>query len=184
MRRFYRTLLRLFPSSFQAEYGREMEAITLDRWRRASSLKARAGVLLDAVADLVGNGLRTHIDLLGHDLRYAARTPSRSPGFVLTVVLVTALGIGANIAVFTVTDSVLVRPLPFPEPDRLVKLWENPPGYRYMELSAANYRDWKERSTSFEAMEAFTGAPANLSGTGNPQLLRGVVATPPTLSLT
>jgi len=59
---------------------------------------------------------------------------------------------GANTAAFSVADFVLIRPLPFADPDRLVKLWEHPPGYSRMELSPADYRDWKRMSTSFEAM--------------------------------
>ena len=82
------------------------------------------------------------------------RSLRRAPGFTLTVVLVSALGIGATTAAFSVTDHVLIRPLPFPEPDRLVKLWQSDraQGYSRMELAPANYRDWQRSSTSFEAM--------------------------------
>ena len=71
----------------------------------------------------------------------------RAPGFAITAVLIVALGIGATTAAFSVTDFVLLRPLPFPEPDRLVKVWERTPGYSRLELSPANYRDWKAAST-------------------------------------
>ncbi len=65
--------------------------------------------------------------------------------------LVVALGVGANTAAFSVADFVLLRPLPFPQPDRLVKLWNRQPGYERIELSPANYRDWKSASSSFDA---------------------------------
>ena len=97
--------------------------------------------------DVLGNAAAVHWDILRQDLRYTARTLARTPGFALTAVLVMALGVGANTAAFSVTDYVLIRPLPFPEPDRLVKLWEQLPGYSRMELSPANYRDWKRMST-------------------------------------
>ena len=71
------------------------------------------------------------------------RTLVRAPGFTVGRDSGARLGIGANTAVFSVTDYVLIRPLPFPSPDRLVSLWETVPGYRHMELSPANYRDWK-----------------------------------------
>ena len=88
-----------------------------------------------------------------HDLRYALRALRRAPGFALTAVLVTALGVGATTAAFSVADFVLLRPLPFPDPDRLVRLCEGPRtggGWGCMnQLSPANYRDFKAMSTSF-----------------------------------
>ena len=90
---------------------------------------------------------------IGQDLRYAARTLTRSRAFSLTVILVTALGVGANTAAFSVADFVLFRPLPFPDPDSLVRICEGPRtggGWGCMnQVSPANYRDFKEMSSSF-----------------------------------
>ena len=122
---FYRALLHLYPSSFRAEYGEEMCAV-FER-RRTSPLAAAFEVLSNAPA--------VHWDILRQDLRYTARTLARAPGFTAVAILVLALGIGANTAVFSVTDYVLIRPLPFPSPDRLVSVWETLPGYQHMELS-------------------------------------------------
>src|SRR3981081_3459169 len=105
----------------------------------------------ETLFEVLGNAVAAHWDVLGQDLRYTARTLARSPGFAFTAVLVTALGVGANPAAFSGADFVLIRPLPFAEPDRLVNLWEHPPGYADMELSPPNYRDWKAMSSSFEA---------------------------------
>ena len=80
------------------------------------------------------------------------RLLSRSPGFATTAVLIVALGIGATTAAFSVTDFVLLRRLPFPEPERLVKIWETTPGYGRMEPSPPNYRDWKSAAKSFTSM--------------------------------
>ena len=88
-----------------------------------------------------------------------------------------ALGIGANTAVFSVTDYVLIRPLPFPSPDRLVTLWETVPGYRHMELSPANYRDWKRMNTVFEDMGAVARSPVNLIGEGPPERIKAASVT-------
>ena len=116
-----------------------------------------------------------HADILRQDLRYAARTLARSPGFALTAILVLALGVGANTAAFSVTDFVLIRPLPFAEPDRLVKLWETATRLSaHGAFSAANYRDWKRMSRSFESMGAFTASSVNLVGQGDPERLEGV----------
>jgi putative ABC transport system permease protein len=112
---------------------------------------------------------------IGQDLRYAVRTLTRSRAFSLTVILVTALGVGANTAAFSVADFVLLRPLPFPDPDSLVRLCEGPRtggGWGCNnQLSPLNYRDFKETSTSFAAMGAFTGASVNLVGGGEPRRL-------------
>ena len=128
-----------------------------------------------------------HWDILKQDLRYTARTLSRARGFALTAILVTALGVGANTAAFSVADFVLLRPLPFADPDALVRLCEGPRtggGWGCMnELSPANYRDFKAMSSSFEAMGAFTGGAANLVGIGEPRRLAITPVTPDVLPL-
>jgi predicted permease len=112
---------------------------------------------------------------IGQDLRYAARTLTRSRAFSLTVILVTALGVGANTAAFSVADFVLFRPLPFQDPDSLVRICEGPrtgSGWGCMnQVSPANYRDFNEMSTSFAAMGAYANDAVNLVGGGDPRRL-------------
>lgn len=119
--------------------------------------------------------LAAHWDILKQDLRYTVRALNRSRGFALTAILVTALGIGANTAAFSVADFVLLRPLPFPDPDSLVRLCEGPRtggGWGCMnQISPANYRDWKSMSGSFQEMGAFANDAANLVGGGEPRRL-------------
>jgi predicted permease len=114
-------------------------------------------------------------DILKQDLRYTVRTLNRARGFSLTVMLVAALGVGANTAAFSVADFVLLRPLPFPDADSLVRLCEGPRkggGWGCInQLSPANYRDFKSMSTSFQDMGAFTGGTVNLVGGGEPRRL-------------
>ena len=128
-----------------------------------------------------------HWDILKQDLRYTLRTLSRARGFALTAILVTALGVGANTAAFSVADFVLLRPLPFPEPDALVRLCEGPRtggGWGCMnQLSPANYRDLKSMSTSFEEMGAFASDAVNLVGGGEPRRLAITPVTPEVLPL-
>jgi predicted permease len=130
-----------------------------------------SGVLYEVIM----NAPAVHWDILKQDLRYTGRTLNRARGFALTAILVTALGVGANTAAFSVADFVLLRPLPFADPDRLVRLCEGPRtggGWGCMnELSPANYRDFRTLSTSFEDMGAFTGAGVNLVGSGEPRRL-------------
>src|SRR5262245_19829947 len=133
------------------------------------------------------NAPAAHWDILKQDLRYTALTLNRSRGFALTAILVTALGVGANTAAFSVADFVLLRPLPFAEPDRLVRLCEGPRtggGWGCMnELSPANYRDFKTMSSSFEAMGAFGNFAGNLVGIGEPRRLGISPVTPEVLPL-
>ena len=178
--RAYRLLLRLFPKSFRHEYGGEMAAIFAKRRRDATGLWAVTLLWLETVVHAVRDACGVHADLLRQDVGYATRTLLRAKGFAVTSILVMALGVGATTAVFSVADHVLVRPLPFPESGRLVKLWQDDSfrGYSRLELSPAKYRDWKQMATSYSRMAAFTSASMNLTGTGLPERLDGVRATP------
>jgi putative ABC transport system permease protein len=92
---------------------------------------------------------------LRQDLRYAARMLRRQPAFTIAAVVTLALGIGANSAMFALVDATLLRPLPLPDPDRLVVLWERTDTSRREFVSAPNMRDWRDRSRSLEAVGAF-----------------------------
>jgi putative ABC transport system permease protein len=165
--RLYRALLHCYPRSFRHEYGGEMAAVFRDRWRAAGPLW-RLGIWLGAVPEVLGNAAAVHWDLARQDLRYAARSLRRSPAFAATAVVILALGIGANTAVFSVTDVLLIRPLPFPQPDRLVTVMERTPGYDGMELSPGNYRDWKAMNRVAVRMGTYTTFAANLVDRGAP----------------
>ena len=174
--RVYRALLRLYPASFRTEYGEEMCALFR---RRTAGVRGLAwlGPWAGALLDVVPNAALVHWDLLRQDLRHSLRGLRAAPGFAITAVLVTALGVGANTAAFSLADFVLLRPLPFPRPDRLVKLWEsNPAGWN--QLSPANFRDWKEASRSFSGFGAFANAAVNLAGEGEPRRLERAELTP------
>jgi putative ABC transport system permease protein len=155
----YRLLLRLYPASFRAEYGREMVGVFVQRYRRQSTAGERAAFWVETIRDVISNAPAIHWDILRQDLRGTTRTISRTPGFSITVMLVAALGIGATTAAFSLADHVLIRPLPFPEPNRVVKLWQDQSafGYARMELSPPNFRDWRRESTSFDGMAAYQG---------------------------
>src|SRR6185436_17719922 len=102
------------------------------------------------------------------DLRFACRQLLKNPGFTAVAVLTLALGIGANTAIFSVIRSVLLRPLPFKDPDRLVTVWERhvKKGYDMHHAGAATFLDWKTQNNVFESMAAF-GIDEGLSLTGD-----------------
>jgi predicted permease len=181
--RFYRAILHLYPASFRREYGAELGAVFDARRREAGSGLPALAFCVSAVADVLVNAAAAHWDILRHDLRYTARTLRRSPGFAITAIVVTALGIGANTAAFSVADFVMIRPLPFADPGRVVKLWERPPGGGRFELSPPNYRDYRSQLHSFAAMGAFHGISVNLVGEGEPQRLAGTALTGEVLPL-
>ena len=107
------------------------------------------------------------------DLRYGVRTLLKSPGFALAGVVILGLGIGANAAIFTVVNAVVLRPLPFPDSDRIVRLWHTPPPTLFSEptfsLSPANFVDWEAQSQSFELMATYRGGRRTVTGHGEPE---------------
>jgi predicted permease len=115
-------------------------------------------------------------DTLVQDLRYAIRMLRGSPGFTTVAVLTLALGIGANTAIFSVVEAVLLRPLPFKDPERVVDLWQNNPqhGDWQGETSYPEFLDWKKQSSVFESMAVYRDSNATtLLGTANPVRLHG-----------
>jgi predicted permease len=175
----YSLLLHLYPRSFRHEYGEEMRALVARRRRDVGGFPAPVLFWARLVAETATDAAAVHLDLLRQDLRHASRSLGRARGFSMAVIAVTGLGIGITTAAVSIADHVLVRPLPFHEPDRLVKLWQDQSfrGYSRMELSPGNYRDWKEQARSFTGMSAFTGASTNLTGTSQPERLDGAQVT-------
>ncbi|HEX2191514.1 MAG TPA: ABC transporter permease [Longimicrobiaceae bacterium] len=117
--------------------------------------------------------LREWLAGVRQDLRYALRTLGRSPGFTAVAVLTLALGIGANTAIFSVVNGVLLQPFPYPEADRIVTLWQHDraAGVERDEVSAANLLDWRERSRSFSGMAAIEPYGLDFQGPEGPVTL-------------
>ncbi len=107
---------------------------------------------------------------LVQDIRYAWRLLAKSPGFAAVAILTLALGIGANTAIFGVLNSVLLRPLPFPSPEQLVRLWESHPEDGIQDwVAPANFVDWRAQSKGFVDMAAFASGSAALAGRDEPE---------------
>src|SRR5215469_2100202 len=111
------------------------------------------------------------------DVRFALRTLAKSPGFTLVSLLTLAIGIGANTAIFSFVDAVLLKPLPYADADRIVRVLEKPPKYPRNGISTLNYLDWVHQNTVFDYMAAQTGGNLTLTGNGEPvQLSAGLVS--------
>ena len=119
------------------------------------------------------------------DFRFALRTLAKSPAFALTAALTLALGIGANTAIFTVVNAELLRPLPYRQPERLVRIFERNGKLKLEQFTASvlNYVSWKERARSFEAMGAVGFLPLTLTGNGQPEMLSAATLSPSVLPL-
>ena len=122
------------------------------------------------------------LETLIQDLRYGMRMMRRTPGFTVTAVMVLALGIGANTAIFSVVNAVLLRPLPFDQPERLMQIWHTPPqksfpGVRTFTVSPANFLDWRSQNHSFEGLSAYGFGRYTLTGSGHPEAINMVAAT-------
>ena len=111
------------------------------------------------------------VEHLVRDVRFAARTLGRHPGFTIVAVLALALGIGANTAIFSVVNAVLLRPLPYKQAERLVWIWGTNPrnDIEHETASAPDYNDWKAQGQSFEEMGAFVNTRLTLTGSGEPE---------------
>jgi predicted permease len=112
------------------------------------------------------------------DFKHGLRVLLKNPGFTAVAIIVLALGIGANTAIFSVVNAVLLRPLPFRDPARLVQVWHVPPpksfpGMTEFAVSAANFIDWQQQNDVFDKMAIYTGSSLNLTGREQPEALQG-----------
>lgn len=131
---------------------------------------------VDAAYDVKGGGV---FETVMQDVRYGARMLAKHKAFTAVAVITLALGIGANTAIFSVVNELLLRPLPYRDAERIAMLWEvSPQGRRQNTTSRANFRAWRDQNSSFAQMAAFTDQRFNLTGDGEPEELSVQMATP------
>ncbi|HSC29294.1 MAG TPA: ABC transporter permease, partial [Vicinamibacterales bacterium] len=189
--RFYRRLLRLFPAGFRERFEPDLLDLFRDK-HRAAAARGRLSlaafwirVVLDAAISApaerfarrparAAGGVLPMQGLL-QDVRYALRVTARRPAMSLVIVATLALGIGANTAIFSVVNTVLLRPLPYRDASRLVMVWEQmlERGDDDMPVRPANFFDWKARARSFEDVAWSRDAMYNVTGDGEPESVIG-----------
>ena len=113
------------------------------------------------------------METLWQDLRYGWRTLRKSPGFALVAILTLALGIGANTALFSVVNGVLLNPLPYPEPDRVISLYQKTPQFQQSSVPYLNFLDWQKDNHSFSGLAALRSDDFNLTDAGGSERLHG-----------
>ena len=143
--------------------------------RQVLAAELRAVERVDAPEPVVlgARGKGRLLSGLGHDLRYGFRTLRKSPAFTAVAMLALALGIGANTAIFTVVNSVLLRPLPYPDPGRLLQVYETSAEFSRSSVAYPNYLDWRRESRSFSEIGAYRTDDFNFTGNGQPEQLSG-----------
>src|SRR3954465_433908 len=214
---FYRVLLHAFPADVRREVGQDMGAMFTRQLQEAHGHRFGAAQLwLRASVDAIVNGIgerfnrprrvqgrgagvkrwRWWMHAFVQDVRYALRVMARQPGVTLVAILTLALGIGANTAIFSAVNAILLRPLPYDDPHRVMMVWEKrqAEGVNDNVVSPADFLDWARMNTTFESMAAMTstavdltrnGAPVRLStagglaGTGGPVRLSPPLVPPP-----
>src|SRR6266567_7162034 len=112
------------------------------------------------------------METLWQDVRYSLRVLGKNPGFAAIAILTLALGIGANTALFSVVNGVLLRPLPYPQPDRIVAISEKTANFERSSISYPNFLDWSRSNTTFSSIAAYRSDDFNMTGSGEPERVR------------
>ncbi|HXR98333.1 MAG TPA: ABC transporter permease [Terriglobales bacterium] len=172
--------LRLLPADFRQEYGREIESDFRHQAREAGATPGGAARLWrSTIAGIVRTAPSEHFRILRQDLGYAWRMMRRSPGYSFAVIFILALGLGANTAIFSAVDGVLLRPLPYPGGDRLVTLTQGAPlaGAADMRFSVDDINDYRQQTHTLEDLVEYHNMQFDLLGQGDPRRVNtGVVS--------
>ncbi|MFI5229624.1 MAG: ABC transporter permease [Gemmatimonadales bacterium] len=197
--RAYRAALHLYPPAFRRRFGDEMLAFAAEgiaaASRRGMAAAAREAAYLAAdvarsvpsqwlsafraarqraaAEQLPRENPRDTMDIIAQDLRFALRGLARRPAFTVVAAITLALGIGANTAIFSVVDAVLIRALPFDDPGRLVMVWGTQGAQGSQGVSYADYVDWRRDNRTFADLGALRGQSVNLTGGDVPDRLIG-----------
>jgi len=170
--RIYRALLFAYPAEFRHEYGSEMVQLFEDRLQSEPALR----VWLDTLPDVASSALKEHLHILAAGLVYGARMIRKSPAFTLVALFAMALGIGATTAVFSLINAVLIRSLPYGDPERLVYIWTPNPRFKEIPLEMApshpDFYAW-QNNQSFSDLTMFSPGSFRMLDGGQVQRISG-----------
>jgi putative ABC transport system permease protein len=178
--RLFGCLQWLYPAAFRDEYAAEMRAVLRRRWRDEAASRGTPGMALftlGIVWDTVRTACEEHTSMLLQDLEFTLRTLARSPLFAAAAIVTIALGIGADTAIFSIVDHVLLRPLPFPRSGSLLVVRLPHPTEHDVSLSVADFLDWRSQNRTFQSVSAYTNDIFALSGAGEPIVIPGASVT-------
>ncbi|QOY87910.1 ABC transporter permease [Paludibaculum fermentans] len=167
----FRGLLWLYPAEFRDEYGREMSMVFSDRYCSASTAGERLRVWFEALTGVLMEAPREQLAALNQDVRYALRTLRKTPSFSLTAVLTLALAIGATTVIFSLLHAMLLRPLPFQNPEQIVRILSTYEklGITSFTASVPDFVSWQQRTRGFTQVGGFTSRAVILTGDGQPE---------------
>jgi putative ABC transport system permease protein len=164
--RLFRVLMRLLPSEFRADYGREMASHFRAEQREAGNAVGLTRLWVATLGDVMRTAPAEHIDILWRDLSYACRMLARRPALALATVMTLALGIGANTAIFSVVNGVLLAPLPYPDADRIVTIQEDQANDEPGTTGFYSFDALRSRQQSFDRVAALSGWSAVMRADG------------------
>ena len=179
-KKIFRSLLRVLPADFQSEYGGEMERTFEDQSRDARERGDMAGITMlwwETIRGIFQTAPREHWEILKQDLTYAGRMMRKNPGFTLMAVVILALGIGANTAIFSVVHAVLLRPLPYPDGQQLVFIRQQAQkqGLDDIGFSVHEIQDYREQNQTLAGLVEYHAMSFILFGHGDPDRVRSAV---------
>jgi putative ABC transport system permease protein len=180
--RVYRLLLRMMPFEFRGDFGSEMEEVFRDQRAEASHRRGAAGLFAlwsETILGIFRTAPREHLAILRQDARHALRRMAKAPGYVAIAVIILALGIGVNTAVFSVLNAVLARPLPYAHGEDLLQIHQVAPKATISEMhfSVQEINDYRRRNSTFEEFAEYHTMLFTLLGQGDTERVRtGVVS--------
>jgi predicted permease len=173
--RFFRFLLRILPFDFQREFGSEMEAV-FRRERRQAAPSGTVGAVCvwwRTIAGLIRVAPVEHFEVFRRDIRYAVRSLRQTPGFAFVAILALGIGIGANLTIFGFVNSLLIRPLPVPNPGEVIRVFHN----RLANIAYPAYVEYRDRNQTLSGLAAFENLRVNFRADVEPESVWAMAVT-------